>query len=206
MVKQGKNEKTLIDLPQIVKEFAEKTTIKRFDLLRPRLQELAEKEADYLFKYMVNDIEVFGTRSNPFRLYSKTPWRPLNKKYKSSKTPKGFWLNKKKPEILKQWFMTASPLVAFGKPFIYMTDYSPTARGLQNVKIIVRMFPKKIMNAPDWVLIRLFGKRPAGLGEMLGRISNEEDRPILSPAMQQLVNYRFRSRVRILIKETFENG
>ena len=73
MAKQGKN-KTLLDLPQIVKEFAEKTTIKRFDLLRPRLQELAEKEADYLFKYMVNDLGVFGATANTFRKYSYKPW------------------------------------------------------------------------------------------------------------------------------------
>lgn len=206
MAKQGKNEKTLLDLPQIVKEFAEKTTIKRFDLLRPRLQELAEKEADYLFKYMVNDLGVFGATANPFRLYSRTPWKPLNKKYAKYKKTNAFWINEKKPSLLRDWFSYASPNQAFGKPYVYMSDYSPGVRGLQNVKIDVRMFPKKRMDAPEWVLHRLFGKRPSGAGVMSSRISNEEDRPILSPAMKQLVNYRFNRRARKLIKETFENG
>lgn len=202
MAKQGKN-KTLLDLPQIVKEFAKKTTAKRFDLLRPRLQELAEKEADYLFKYMVNDLGVFGTTTNPFKLYSKATWRPLNPDYVKRKKSNLFWINE---GLLKEWFMYASSNQALGKPYVYMSDYSPRARGLQNVKIVVRMFPKKKMDAPEWVLDRLFGRRSFGDSGYSGNISNEEDRPILSPAMKQLVNYRFNRKARKLIKETFENG
>ena len=205
MAKQGKN-KTLLDLPQIVKEFAEKTTIKRFDLLRPRLQELAEKEADYLFKYMVNDLGVFGATANPFRKYSNKPWKPLNKKYAKYKGTNAFWLNEKKRHLLRDWFATASPNQALGKPYVYMSEYHPRARGLQNVKLTVRMFPREKMDAPTWVLDRLFGLRPAGDGYGSSRISNEEDRPILSPAMQQLVNYRINRKIKNLIKDTLENG
>lgn len=205
MAKRQKNDKTLVDIPSIVEEFVQKVTLKRFEKLRPELQKLAEEETNYLFKYMVDDLGVFGAQANPFSFYSKGSWRPLSSKYVKRKKTNAFWINKEYSNLLIDWFTSGNPESALGKPYVYMSDFSHFARGWQNVKIDVIMFPKKKMDAPEWVLNRLFGRRPAG-GGFSGRISNEEDRPILKPAILQLVNYRFKRRARKLIKEVLENG
>ena len=205
MVEQQKKYKSLVDIPSIVEEFVQKVTLKRFEKLRPSLQKLAEDETNYLFKYMVDDIGVFGAQANPFSFYTKGHWEPLSPSYAKRKKTTAFWINEERGNLLIDWFASGNPESALGKPYVYMTDFSHFARGWQNVKIDVVMFPKKKMDAPEWVLNRLFGRRYAGEG-FSGRISNEEDRPILKPAILQLVNYRFKRRARKLIKEVLENG
>lgn len=198
----------LNDLGNVILNSIEKITLKRYSRLKPKLQEVVSKESEKFFKYV--DSKVTGVHSNPFHFYSSSPWPDLSPKYVRYKKRKhrssGFWSNKKK---LHNWFQSASPAEVFGNPYIDIRNYNPTATGLQWANIRIEPFPRKKINLPTEIYNRLFGKRKikSGAAAVLGTyVSNDDIRPIISPAMRQLINYSIKRKVVKTIKETLSNG
>lgn len=207
MVNQTKTYQ-LSDLGNVVVDTVEKVTLKRFSRLKPRLQEVVRKDAERFFKY--TDKLVMGVHANPFHFYSKGPWPALNEKYVKYKKRKhrssGFWSNKK---LLHRWFQATSPVDIFGQPYIDIRSINPTATGLQWADIRIEPFPRTNINLPVEIYNRLFAKRrvTSGAAAVLGTyLSNDEMRPIISPAMRQLINYSMKRKITRTIKEVLQNG
>lgn len=186
----------------------EKLTLKRYANLKPRLQEAVKQESEKYFKYLRE--KVIGVKANPFKFYSSKPWPDLKPDYVRYKKKKhrnsGFWSNKK---VLDKWLNQASPAGVFGDPYIDIRSYNPSARGLQWMNIKIEPFPRTQINLPVNIYNRLFGRRKVKSGEgavLKTYVSNDEMRPIISPAMRQLVNYTIKRRVRKVIKEVLTNG
>lgn len=70
-------------------------------------------------------------------------------------------------------------------------------------------FPRTNINVPVEIYNRLFGRRKvlSGAAAVLGTyVSNNDMRPIISPAMRQLINYSIKRKVTRTIKEVLQNG
>lgn len=200
----------LSELGNVIVNSVEKITLKRFSRLKPRLQEVVRKESERYFKYL--DEKVVGVHANPFHFYNKQPWPALSEKYVKYKKKKhrssGFWSNKKK-KGLHNWLQSASPTEVFGQPYIDIRNFNPTATGLQWANIRVEPFPRTNINVPVEIYNRLFGRRKvlSGAAAVLGTyVSNNDMRPIISPAMRQLINYSIKRKVTRTIKEVLQNG
>lgn len=198
----------LFELGNVIVNSVEKITLKRFSRLKPRLQEVVRKESERYFKYL--DEKVVGVHANPFHFYNKQPWPALSEKYVKYKKKKhrssGFWSNKK---VLHNWLQSASPTEVFGQPYIDIRNFNPTATGLQWANIRVEPFPRTNINVPVEIYNRLFGRRKvlSGAAAVLGTyVSNNDMRPIISPAMRQLINYSIKRKVTRTIKEVLQNG
>lgn len=202
----------LSELGNVIVNSVEKITLKRFSRLKPRLQEVVRKESERYFKYL--DEKVVGVPANPFHFYNKQPWPALSEKYVKYKKKKhrssGFWSNTKtRKESLHTWLQSASPTEVFGQPYIDIRNFNPTATGLQWANIRVEPFPRTNINVPVEIYNRLFGRRKvlSGAAAVLGTyVSNNDMRPIISPAMRQLINYSIKRKVTRTIKEVLQNG
>ena len=193
----------LEDIPNLVRSFANKITLKRYKKARPLLSQMLKREANYLFKYMVDDLGVIDSSWNPFHFYYTKSWPELNKAYAKRKKSDRFWKYK---GLLGSWFQTASPTEIFGDPFVDLRNYTLFANGYQNATFLINPFPRSLIrvtkNFPRQIGYELFGNRRDGKGFS----SNEDERPIIRPAMLMITRYRINSKAKKLIKEVMENG
>lgn len=179
-------------------------TLKRYALLKPALAKAVREESEKLFKFIAE--KAVNVQANPFKFYSKKQWPALSKSTIRKKKHSNFWYDS---GTLKNWLLSTSPASVYGNPFIDIKGASNFARGRQRVVIEVNPFPKTNLALPDQIYYRLFARKKvkSGTGQqiMTQFISNEEQRPIESPAKRQLINYRINRKVDKVIREVL-NG
>ena len=192
----------LEDLPTIINRFIVKLTNKRLLLAEKAIKEATQKEADKLFLFIsnvsVNRLYDYWERENsPF---TNKVWERLGNAYVKKKGHRNFWFYKGE---LNKWLRSTLPSVVFGIPRVEVHK-NPKARGLQGMQFIINPWPNsrnpKIER--EDIRNRLFGRHKWGGIYM----SNEEARPIISPAMRALIKNRIEQRIRFVAKEALENG
>ncbi len=193
-------------------ETIQQTTAKRYAKLKPKLEKEVKKISNQFFILLAD--KYTNVRANPFKFYSRKPWPELSKSYLAKKRRQhrttNFW---KYRGTLQSWFRSTIPSELMGGPQIKIRNFNPSARGRQNVIISVDVYPKagKLDDeVPEHIYNRLFGqkkvKESPGGALMSRYMSNDEQRPIIAPAMQMLINFRVRRKVNAVIKETLLNG
>ena len=193
-------------------ETIQQTTAKRYAKLKPRLEKEVKKISNQLFILLAD--KYTNVRANPFKFYSKKSWPELSQKHlakkrKHHKSTK-FW---RYTGALDSWLRSNLPSDYLGGPQVKIRNFNPAARGRQNVVISVDVYPKAAKlddDVPVHIYNRLFGQKKVinspGASLMSNYMSNDEQRPIIAPAMQMLINFRVRRKVNQIIKETLLNG
>ena len=193
-------------------ETIQQTTAKRYAKLKPRLEKEVRKISNQLFILLAD--KYTNVRANPFKFYSRHPWPELSKGYVAKKRRQHkstkFW---RYTGALDSWFRSTLPSDIMGGPQVKIRNFNPSARGKQNVIISVDVFPKAAKlddEVPTHIYNRLFGQKKVkdspGAVLMSNFMSNDEQRPIIAPAMQMLINFRVKRKVNQIIKETLLNG
>ena len=193
-------------------ESIQQTTAKKYAKLKPKLAKEVKKVSDKLFIWL--DEKYTNVKANPFKYYSKKPWPELNKKYLAKKRRQhrstAFWQYR---GTLRDWFKNNLPSDYMGNPQVKIRNFNPSARGKQNVVISVDVYPKadKLDNmVPEHIYNRLFAqkkvKNSPGAALITSYISNDEQRPIIAPAMQMIINFSVKRKVNQIIKEVLLNG
>lgn len=201
-------------------ESIQQTTAKRYAKLKPKLAKEVKKASDKLFIWL--DEKYTNVRANPFKFYSKKPWPELNKEYLARKRRQhkstAFWQYRgpTKDQVgktLKNWFRSNIPSDYMGNPQVKIRNFNPSARGRQNVIISVDVYPKadKFDSAvPNHIYNRLFAQKKVksspGAALITSYMSNDEQRPIIAPAMQMIINFSVKRKVNKIIKEVLLNG
>lgn len=193
-------------------ESIQQTTAKRYAKLKPRLEKEVKKVSNQLFILLAD--KYTNVKANPFKYYSRKPWPELNKKYLAKKRRQhrstAFWQYK---GTLRDWFKSNLPSDYMGNPQVKIRNFNPSARGRQNVVISVDAYPKadKLDNmVPEHIYNRLFAQKKVkdspGAALITSYMSNDEQRPIIAPAMQMVVSFRVKRKVNKIIKEVLLNG
>ena len=192
-----------ISFPDIIFQFTEKIIARRIELARDRIQRYLDKQAEQLFNIML-DYGINQTQNNFPASYGGKTWMPLGKKWVKYKMKrwgtKNFWMASGE---LAAWLYNADPTEVFGRPIIY-TTINPNARSYQWGNFYIDLFPNlgKPNIGDEMIKYKLFGPRKTGAKH----ISNDQDRPILIPAVQWLLRKRIDRGVRKIFKEAVENG
>lgn len=193
-------------------ESIQQTTAKRYAKLKPRLEKEVKKVTNQLFILLAD--KYTNVKANPFKYYSRKPWPELNKKYLAKKRRQhrstAFWQYR---GTLRDWFKSNLPSDYMGNPQVKIRNFNPSARGKQNVVISVDTYPKadKLDNmVPEHIYNRLFAQKKVkdspGAALITSYMSNDEQRPIIAPAMQMVVSFRVKRKVNKIIKEVLLNG
>lgn len=194
-----------LSFPEIILQFTEKIVNKRIELAGERIQKYLDEQADELFDIMLEH-GIDQTQNNFPLSYGGKAWRPLSKKWVKYKLRKwgnkNFWIAS---GDLSSWLSNTSnkPTDVFGRPKIYTTA-NPKARGYQWGNFYIDLFPK--LENPNFnnelIRYKLFGRRKTGAMY----ISNDQDRPIVIPAIVWLIRKRIRRGIMTIFKEAVENG
>lgn len=198
---QATRTKDLSSLADRNLEVIQVTTMKRYNAMSPEIKKVVEREANLLFKYIAD--KAVNVSANPYGLYSKKPWRALDKSYAKRKGTTNFWYNTGR---LENWLRTTEPSSIFGKPVVRLGAFSRWARGKQRMSIIVNPFPKERVVLDDDIYNRLYAPKHVKLNGSVKNIPNEEDRPIISPALLMLTRRKINRAVTKVIKETLSYG
>lgn len=193
-------------------ESIQQTTAKRYAKLKPRLEKEVKKVTNQLFILLAD--KYTNVKANPFKYYSRKPWPELNKKYLAKKRRQhrstAFWQYR---GTLRDWFKSNLPSDYMGNPQVKIRNFNLSARGRQNVVISVDTYPKadKLDNmVPEHIYNRLFAQKKVkdspGAALITSYMSNDEQRPIIAPAMQMVVSFRVKRKVNKIIKEVLLNG
>lgn len=211
-IKKGKGGERfwdLEDLPTIIENYIQRTTIKRYRMAYERIRDFVRKTSDLLF--LMIDREAIGKMYNPY--YGKTEsgidyskekvWQALSKDYNSRKsdvTRDRFWIYE---GHLRDWLRSTLPSQIFGTPEVVINPQNNKARGMQDMYVTVRPFPRAgrpNINSDDQIYKELFGRH-----EWNGTFaSNEDMRPIMAPAMRKLVDTRIKNGIKRIFKEVWE--
>lgn len=193
----------LSQLADLNLQSAAKMSAKRYTYLEPILKRTVEKETELLFKYI--NSRAVNVAANPFKFYSKKPWPALSKNYVKRKKHANFWYYKGK---LQNFFDQASPARYFGRVDVQVSGLRRGINPAQNISIKVTPWPNQHPSFPTEIYNRLFAKRKIKSGKIdtegqsiYNYVSNEDQRPILSPAMRMLMNYRINRVIRKTIVE-----
>ena len=193
-------------------EAIQQTTAKRYAKLKNKLEKEVKKVSNQLFILLAD--KYTNVSVNPFKFYSRKVWPELSKDYLAKKRRQHkstkFWQYR---GTLREWFKSTIPSDIMGGPQVKIRNFNPSARGRQNVIISVDVYPKadKLDNkVPEHIYNRLFGQKKVksspGAVLLSEYASNDEQRPIIAPAMQMVVNFRVRRKVNNVIKEVLLNG
>lgn len=190
----------LSDLPRIIDGFLATLTNRRLDEAYDQLIDVVDKEADTLFRLVyLNAID--KTRA-PFPEYNRA-YRKLSEKYVKRKKHDHFWMYTGK---LGRWLISGRvrPRKVFGEPTIRVVR-NERARGRQIMTFQIEPFPETEDSAywssrPD-IWARLFQPRRGGTP-----ISNEDDRPMISPAIAFLIDKRLKDKVNRVLWRVMTNG
>lgn len=206
-------------------ESIQQMTAKRYAKLKPRLEKEVKIVSDKLFMWLGE--KYVDVKANPFKFYSRKQWPALNPYYLNLKRKKhkttNFW---KFSGTLQDWFRTELPSEYMGNPRVRVRNFNPSARGKQNILIDVDVYPQAAKlderiktreedNDPDdSIYYRLFGRKKVSTrpkkskrkSSNIAFISNDEQRPIIAPAMQMIINFSVKRRVNKIIKEVLTDG
>ena len=201
--KSGKKVYALTELPNMIEQFAYKATYKRLRMAEERIDKFVRQQANLLFLMIRN--EAIGKVYNPYS--DNRPWPLLSKSYNRKKelygTQNKFWLY---TGYLSRWLSRAKPSRIFGDPYVEVL-LNKSARGYQWVTFQIQPFPNATypnMDRESEIYYRLFGRHFDDYG-IDGRMSNEEKRPIVAPAMRKLMDSRIKNGVKRILKEAIEN-
>lgn len=205
-------------------------TARRYAKLKPRLEKEVKVVSDKLFIWLAD--KYTDVTANPFKFYNKGVWPKLNihyvnrkrKKHKSTK----FW---RFSGTLDEWLRAELPSKYMGSPRVKVRNFNPSARGKQNILIDIDVYPyaanlddrirrsEEDNDPADSIYYRLFGRKKVAkrsvVKSLMGSeekkrtiqfISNDEQRPIIAPAMQMIINFSVKRRVNRIIKEVLTNG
>lgn len=190
----------LEDLPTVIDRFIVKFTNKRLKLAEEAIRNAVREESDKLFLFIsnvsVNRLYDYWDGS-PF---TNKIWDRLGAAYIKKKGHQKFWFYKGK---LDNWLHGTLPSEVFGTPRLEVHSNSK-ARGFQKIQFILSPWPnsRRPKISDEAIRNRLFGRHKWGGIYM----SNEEARPIISPAMRALIRNRVEQRIRFVAKEALENG
>lgn len=177
------------------------TTLKRYNEMAPLIRQAVEEESERLYQYIAG--RAINVQANPYKLYSKKAWRPLNKRYAKRKGHSNFWY---KTGLLERWLRSKKPSSVYGKPRVELQKFNRFARGLQRLTLRIIPYPKENISIEEKVYNRLYAQKKVKLGNSLTFISNEDDRPIVSPAKKLLIRYRINRTVSKTVKEILSYG
>ena len=205
-------------------------TARRYAELKPRLEKEVKTVSDKLFIWLAD--KYTNVTANPFKFYSRTPWPKLNIHYLNRKRAKhkstNFW---RFSGTLDEWLREELPSKYMGSPRVKVRNFNPSARGRQKMLIDVDVYPYAAKlddrirrseedNEPaDSIYYRLFGRKKVAktstVRSLMGSeekkktihfISNDEQRPIIAPAMQMIINFSIKRKINKIIKEVLTDG
>lgn len=205
-------------------------TARRYAKLKPRLEKEVKIVSDKLFIWLAD--KYTNVTANPFKFYSRGVWPKLNIHYLNRKRRKNkstkFW---RFSGTLDEWLRAELPSKYMGSPRVKVRNFNPSDRGIQNILIDIDVYPYAAKlddrirrseedNEPaDSIYYRLFGRKKVAkrsvVKSLMGSeekkrtihfISNDEQRPIIAPAMQMIINFSVKRRVNRVIKEVLTNG
>lgn len=205
-------------------------TAKRYAKLKPRLEKEVKVVSDKLFMWLAD--KYTDVTANPFKFYSRGVWPKLNIHYVNRKRRKNkstkFW---RFSGTLDEWLRKELPSKYMGSPKVKVRNFNPSARGKQNILIDIDVYPyaaklddrirrsEEDNDPADSIYYRLFGRKKVAkrsvVKSLMGSeekkrtihfISNDEQRPIIAPAMQMIINFSVKRRVNRIIKEVLTNG
>lgn len=205
-------------------------TARRYAKLKPRLEKEVKIVSDKLFIWLAD--KYTNVTANPFKFYSRGVWPKLNIHYVNRKRRKNksikFW---RFSGTLDEWLRAELPSKYMGSPRVKVRNFNPSDRGIQNIRIDIDVYPYAAKlddrirrseedNEPaDSIYYRLFGRKKVAkrsvVKSLMGSeekkrtihfISNDEQRPIIAPAMQMIINFSVKRRVNRVIKEVLTNG
>lgn len=190
----------LEDLPTVINRFIFKITNKRLQIAEEKLKEILQKETDRLF-LIISNVSV----NRLYDYWDGSPftnkiWERLGSSYIKKKGHQKFWFYKGK---LNNWLRDTLPSEVFGMPRVEI-HRNLRAKGFQNMQFTINPWPnsRRPKITDEAIRNRLFGRHKWNGIYM----SNEEGRPIISPAMRALLKNRITERVTSTLKETLENG
>lgn len=203
---EGGRKRQLNEFPNIVEGFLYKVTNKRLALAESVLINELIKESDKLFTMVViNSMDVSGPSSEITPYLSRT-WRALSQKWLSAKNPvTTFWYgydSGRTNEHLKDYLAKTTPSTLFGTPDIKIAR-SLRAKGFQRATFNIDPYPLRgdalrgRMDSEQYK--KLFVPRRDG-------ISNEDDRPLISPAIKYMIENHLRKVITRVLKETIRTG
>ena len=215
---EGNRVKKYEELPEIVDAFIYKITNRRYDLASSKLIDDVMTESERLFKLVVCNSMNVADISPELREYTSRPWRdlPLTKKWTDSKGHSNFWYGKglaEKGGHLKDYLVGKAPSQLFGMPEI-VPARNEKARGFQRMTISINPYPLRWKDLRERMdsnqYDKLFGTRKSADG---GYTTNEEERPLISPAIQYMIEKRIMKAAQNSLaksmntgKETIRNG
>jgi hypothetical protein len=205
-------------------------TARRYAKLKPRLEKEVKVVSDKLFIWLAT--KYTNVTANPFKFYSRGVWPKLNIHYLNRKRRKNkstkFW---RFSGTLDDWLRAELPSKYMGSPRVKVRNFNPSARGIQNILIDIDVYPyaanlddrirksEEDNDPADSIYYRLFGRKKVAkrsvVKSLMGSeetkrtiqfISNDEQRPIIAPAMQMIINFSVKRRVNRVIKEVLTNG
>lgn len=197
----------LEDLPTLVDRFLYKITNRKLSLAMEEIKEAVLKESSKLFTFIANN-----SVNRSFDYYEGTPytnkiWERLGDDYARRKGHRRFWFYDKPKRkagetLLRDWLLHTPTVSVMGNPRVEV-NRNPSAHGYQYVGFTITPFPnsRRPRIEEDLIRYKLFGRHKWG-GTFM---SNEEARPIVSPAIRALTNSRIRERVMYVLKEAIEN-
>jgi hypothetical protein len=197
--------KKLDELPSIVEGFLYKATNKRLAIAESALINEVIKESNKLFMYVVKNVNVLQP-SSEITPYLAKGWKPLTDKWLSAKAPvKTFWYgyeSGRTNEHLKDYLANLIPSNVFGMPKI-TTAKNLRARGFQRVTFNIDPYPFRGADLRENMDLeqynKLFAPRRDG-------ISNEDDRPLISPVIKYMMENHLRKVINKVLKETIRTG
>lgn len=205
-------------------------TARRYAKLKPRLEKEVKIVSDKLFIWLAD--KYTNVTANPFKFYSRGVWPKLNIHYVNRKRRKNkstkFW---RFSGTLDEWLRAELPSKYMGSPRVKVRNFNPSDRGIQNILIDIDVYPyaaklddrirrsEEDNDPADSIYYRLFGRKKVAkrsvVKSLMGSeekkrtiqfISNDEQRPIIAPAMQMIINFSVKRRVNRVIKEVLTNG
>lgn len=209
---EGGRKKKLDELPEIVDNFIYKITVKRLNMIEPAILNAIIPEANKLFRMVVvnsMDVQVPSPEISP---YLSKGWRRLSQKWLEAKKPiTTFWYGYKDGgydkegnsiQHLKDYLAGLDAMAIFGIPQI-KTAKNLRARGYQRATFSINPYPNRReelrsnMSADQYK--KLFVPRRDGK-------TNEEDRPLISPAIKFMIENHLRKVVSKVLKEIMRTG
>lgn len=210
LITEDGTERHLKDLPNIFEEFVYKVTNKRLEEAESKLLSAVMKESEKLFKLVVlNNMNTAGPDSklNP---YLPKTWSPLTKKWTYSKGHSNFWYGSdyvyknhtlvQNVDHLRDYIAARNPSTLFGMPDIRF-QRNKRARGYQKASFYINPYPLHGSdlreNWDESQYVKFFGERMTKKGYS----SNERERPLLSPAIQYMIDKRIRDKAMSVIEK-----
>lgn len=185
----GKRVRKYSEFPEIFDSFLFKLTNKRFEQAQSQLISDVLTESNKLFKLVVCNSMGFVNASPEIREYLDQPWQPLSIGWMKRKKNNLFWYGTGKKEgHLKDYLSDMTPSTLFGMPEINIAR-NTRARGYQIMTFSIDPYPLRGSYIKENMSSRQYEKL---FGTTTGGDINEEVRPLISPAIQYMLENRIK--------------